>query len=70
MSTPAESSIVVSRNTAARPDISIGRSGRMNFQTMVTIAGSTSAHAIHIAASRANCATVSSFTGKVFCAAL
>ena len=51
---PADRMIVTSRNRAARPGISIGRSGRSSFTTNATIAGNANAHAIHIAASRAN----------------
>ena len=64
MSTPADSRIVTSRNTAARPGISIGRSGRTSLTTMAISAGSASAHAIHIAASRANAASSFSFNGN------
>ena len=40
---------MTSRNTAARPGTSIGRSGRTSFTTMAISAGSASAQAIHIA---------------------
>jgi hypothetical protein len=56
--------MVTSRKMTARPGISIGRSGRSNFATKATIAGSAKAHAIHIAASRAKEATASSFIGN------
>ena len=66
---PADRMIVVSRKIAARPEISIGRSGRMNFTTIAAIAGNTKPHAIHIAASRAKPASVLSFSGNDFAAA-
>ena len=56
--------MVTSRNTAARPGTSIGRSGRTSFPTMAISAGSASAQAIHIAPSRAKAASPLCFSGN------
>jgi hypothetical protein len=48
----------------ARPEINSRRSGRNNFTTRATIAGSAMAHASHIAPSRAYAAMVSAFNGN------
>jgi hypothetical protein len=50
----------------ARPETSSGRSGRSSFTTNATIAGAASAHAIHIAPSRAIAASILSLSGNDF----
>ena len=57
--------MVTSRNTTVRPGTSSGLSGRTSLTTRATIDGSAKPHAIHIAASRANIASVLNFSGKV-----
>ena len=53
------------RKMIARPDINSGRSGRTILIASAPSAGITSAHVIHIAASRATAASTLAFSGNV-----